>query len=62
MLFFVWKASQQFGMRRKNLQDHMIDLELFFSMSGEAARKEIAVTCEARGFDENKTGKRNETH
>ena len=33
----------------------MTDLELIFSMLGEAATKEIAVNRDARGFDENKS-------
>jgi DNA-damage-inducible protein D len=32
----------------------MTDLELIFSMLGEAATKEIAVTRDAQGFEENK--------
>lgn len=42
------------GLRQENLRDHMTDLELIFSMLGEAATKEIAVNQDARGFDENK--------
>lgn len=41
------------GLEQENLRDHMTDLELIFSMLGEAATKEIAVTRDARGFDEN---------
>lgn len=43
------------GLRQENLRDHMTDLELIFSMLGEAATKEIAVNQNAQGFDENKT-------
>jgi DNA-damage-inducible protein D len=43
------------GLQRENLRDHMTDLELIFSMLGEAATKEIAVNRDAKGFDENKT-------
>jgi DNA-damage-inducible protein D len=43
------------GLERENLRDHMTDLELIFSMLGEAATKEIAVNRDAQGFDENKT-------
>lgn len=43
------------GLERENLRDHMTDLELIFSMLGEASTKEIAVNRNARGFDENKT-------
>lgn len=42
------------GLAQHNLRDHMTDLELIFSMLGEAATKEIAVSQDARGFDENK--------
>ncbi len=42
------------GLERENLRDHMTDLELIFSMLGEASTKEIAVNRNARGFDENK--------
>lgn len=43
------------GLERENLRDHMTDLELIFSMLGEAATKEIAVNQNAQGFHENKT-------
>ena len=43
------------GLERENLRDHMGDLELIFSMLGEAATTEIARKQDARGFDENKT-------
>ena len=39
---------------RENLRDHMTDLELIFSMLGEASTTEIAVQKDAQGFDENK--------
>lgn len=42
------------GLERENLRDHMTDLELIFSMLGEAATKEIAVNRDVQGFDENK--------
>jgi DNA-damage-inducible protein D len=42
------------GLERENLRDHMSDLELIFSMLGEASTKEIAVNRNAQGFDENK--------
>jgi len=42
------------GLKRENLRDHMTDLELIFSMLGEASTKEITVNRDARGFDENK--------
>jgi hypothetical protein len=39
---------------RENLRDHMTDLELIFSMLGEAATTEIARKQDAQGFGENK--------
>ena len=46
------------GLKRENLRDHMTDLELIFSMLGEAATTEITRTDDARGFDENKKSAR----
>jgi hypothetical protein len=46
------------GLKRENLRDHMNDLELIFSMLGEAATTEIARKQDTRGFDENKTAAR----
>ncbi len=46
------------GLERENLRDHMTDLELIFSMLGEAATTEIARKHDARGFGENKTAAR----
>jgi len=46
------------GLKRQNLRDHMTDLELIFSMLGEAATTEIARQQDARGFTENKTAAR----
>jgi len=43
------------GLKRENLRDHMNDLELIFSMLGEAATTEIARKQDAQGFGENKT-------
>jgi len=43
------------GLNRENLRDHMNDLELIFSMLGEAATTEISRNIDAQGFDENKT-------
>ena len=40
-------------MGRENLRDHMNDLELIFSMLGEAATTEIARNTDAQGFPEN---------
>lgn len=42
------------GLERENLRDHMNDLELIFSMLGEAATTEIARTADAQGFVPNK--------
>lgn len=46
--------KQYKGLQQENLRDHMTDLELIFSMLGEAATKEIAVNRDAQGFDENR--------
>ncbi len=42
------------GLDRENLRDHMTDLELIFSMLGEAATTEITRNRDAQRFDENK--------
>lgn len=42
------------GLKSENLRDHMTDLELIFSMLGEASTAEIAKNKEAQGFLENK--------
>ena len=42
------------GLKRENLRDHMTDLELIFTMLGEASTTEIAQNKDARGFSENK--------
>ena len=42
------------GLQRQNLRDHMNDLELIFSMLGEAATTEITRTRDAQGFPEGK--------
>lgn len=41
-------------LKRENLRDHMDDLELIFSMLGEASTTEIAKTKNTQGFPENK--------
>ena len=41
-------------LKRENLRDHMTDLELIFSMLGEASTTEIARNKNAQGFVENK--------
>ncbi len=46
------------GLERENLRDHMNDLELIFSMLGEAATTEIARKQDAQGLSENKTAAR----
>jgi len=42
------------GLNRENLRDHMTDLELIFSMLGEAATTEITRVDDAEGFQESK--------
>ena len=42
------------NLKRENLRDHMDDLELIFSMLGEAATTRIAKTKDVEGFEENK--------
>lgn len=42
------------GLKRENLRDHMTDLELIFTMLGEAATTEIARNKDAQGFVKNK--------
>jgi len=42
------------GLKSQNLRDHMTDLELIFSMLGEASTKEIVVNTNPKGFDANK--------
>jgi hypothetical protein len=42
------------GLERQNLRDHMNDLELIFTMLGEASTTKIARNKDAIGFDENK--------
>ena len=42
------------GLKNQNLRDHMTDLELIFSMLGEASTKEIAVNTNTQGFEQNK--------
>ena len=46
------------GLKRENLRDHMTDLELIFSMLGEAATTEIARNRDAQGLPENKQAAR----
>lgn len=42
------------GLKRENLRDHMNDLELIFSMLGEASTTEITRNKDTQGFEENK--------
>ena len=42
------------GLKRENLRDHMTDLELIFTMLGEAATTEIARNKDAQGFVPNR--------
>jgi len=44
--------------KNQNLRDHMTDLELIFTMLGEASTTEIAKTKDARGFVENRAAAR----
>ena len=46
------------GLQRENLRDHMNDLELIFTMLGEAATTEIARNKDAQGFLKNKRAAR----
>jgi len=46
------------GLKRENLRDHMNDLELIFSMLGEAATTEITRVDDAKGFHESKQAAR----
>ncbi|HEX4056575.1 MAG TPA: Bro-N domain-containing protein [Tepidisphaeraceae bacterium] len=42
------------GLKRENLRDHMSDLELIFSMLGEASTTEIARNKNVNGFEQNR--------
>jgi methylphosphotriester-DNA--protein-cysteine methyltransferase len=46
------------GLSRENLRDHMDDLELIFSMLGEAATTRITKAKNAKGFPQNKQAAR----
>jgi DNA-damage-inducible protein D len=50
--------KQYKGLKRENLRDHMTDLELIFSMLGEASTTEIARKQDAQGFEENRSAAR----
>jgi len=42
------------GLKNQNLRDHMTDLELIFSMLGEASTTKLTIAKNAKGFLENK--------
>ncbi len=42
------------GLKSQNLRDHLTDLELIFSMLGEASTKEIVINTNPKGFEQNK--------
>lgn len=46
--------KQKKKLKRENLRDHMTDLELIFSMLGEAATTEITQKKDAKGFTQNR--------
>ena len=46
------------SLKRENLRDHMTDLELIFTMLGEASTTEIARNKDAQGFGQNKVAAR----
>jgi hypothetical protein len=46
------------GLKKQNLRDHMTDLELIFSMLGEASTTKVARAKDAKGFTENKDAAR----
>src|SRR3989338_6383194 len=50
----VEEYKQLKGLKKENLRDHMDDLELIFSMLGEASTTKIARKKDAQGFVENK--------
>lgn len=50
-----YKAVKKLPGKGENLRDHMTDLELIFSMLGEASTTEITKKTDAKGFVENKT-------
>jgi uncharacterized metal-binding protein len=49
-----YKEFKALDKQRDNLRDHMTDLELIFTMLGEASTTEIARNRNAQGFDRNK--------
>ncbi|MCX6150082.1 MAG: Bro-N domain-containing protein [Ignavibacteriales bacterium] len=51
---YEYKNYKGLQKRNENLRDHMTDLELIFSMLGEASTTEIARKQNSQGFPENK--------
>lgn len=49
-----YKAFKSLAKPADNLRDHMTDLELIFTMLGEASTTEIARNKDAQGYDENR--------
>ncbi len=49
-----YKEFKSLANPKENLRDHMTDLELIFTMLGEASTTEIAKRRDAQGFPENK--------
>ena len=49
-----YREHKSLGKTGENLRDHMTDLELIFTMLGEASTTEIAKKTEAQGFIANK--------
>ena len=49
-----YKELKSLTLPSENLRDHMTDLELIFTMLGEASTTEIARNKDAQGFNENK--------
>ncbi len=45
--------SEYKGLEKQNLRDHMTDLELIFTALSEEATRQIAITDESKGFNEN---------
>lgn len=50
-----YKEFKELEKPNENLRDHMTDLELIFTMLGEASTTEIARNDDARGLNENKS-------
>ena len=48
-----YKEFKRLEKQQDNLRDHMTDLELIFTMLGEASTTEIARNRDARGYEEN---------